>query len=157
MRDVETGHQRRALALLVKTGELSLKRRGFFGATADQFIDRQAAQKLIARGHARLVSKRFHETVVVKLKITLEGRMQKRTPEGMPNGGAPAPWSVVALGKPGAHGRYNLYIVDANNRKIAAVWGKDGEREATADMMCSAANAAIKDTPVGEVPHESEG
>lgn len=48
---------------------------------------------------------------------------------------APAPWSYETSGKPGGNGDLNLYVVDANKRKIAAIWGKRGEKEATASVV----------------------
>lgn len=51
---------------------------------------------------------------------------------------APTPWGFEASGKPGGNGDLNYYIVDKDKRKIAAVWGKRGEKEATAAMMIAA-------------------
>lgn len=51
---------------------------------------------------------------------------------------APAPWDFEASGKPGSNGDLNIYVVDKNKRKIAAVWGKREEKELTASLMISA-------------------
>jgi hypothetical protein len=53
---------------------------------------------------------------------------------------APPPWRWTASGKPGgrALARFHIYVEDCNGRKIAAVWGKDGEREATANLLVAA-------------------
>lgn len=51
---------------------------------------------------------------------------------------APAPWDFEASGKPGSNSDLNIYVVDVNRRKIAAVWGKRDEKEATACMMIAA-------------------
>lgn len=51
---------------------------------------------------------------------------------------APGPWTLAERGKHGSHGIKNLYVLDANGRVIAAVWGKPGEREATAALMVAA-------------------
>lgn len=51
---------------------------------------------------------------------------------------APAPWSYEASGKPGGNGDFNIYVIDKNKRKIAAVWGKRGEKEATAAVLMAA-------------------
>jgi len=54
--------------------------------------------------------------------------------------GAPLPWDWVAVSANGA-GSCHLYIVDANGRKIAAVWGKWPEKQATAELIVASANA----------------
>lgn len=51
---------------------------------------------------------------------------------------APGPWNWVASDAPSANGGLHAYVVDANGRKIAAVWGKTGEKEATAHLMAAA-------------------
>lgn len=55
---------------------------------------------------------------------------------------APGPYTLVERGKAGSNGIKNLYIVDANGRTIAAVWGKPGEREATAALFVAASQKA---------------
>lgn len=51
---------------------------------------------------------------------------------------APPPWKIQFSGEPGSHGDRNMYMVDKDGRKIAAVWGKRGEKEATGQLMTSA-------------------
>jgi len=53
---------------------------------------------------------------------------------------APAPWDWTASTNPGGSARnvFNVYITDANGRKIAAVWGKAEEKEATVRLMVAA-------------------
>lgn len=52
---------------------------------------------------------------------------------------APAPWDWAASGKPSSsNGLFNIYITDANGRKIAAVWGKPDEKEATCKLIVAA-------------------
>jgi hypothetical protein len=51
------------------------------------------------------------------------------------SGPAPAPYDWLASGKPGSNGDFNLYVTDKSGRKIAAIWGKRGEREATAKLF----------------------
>lgn len=51
---------------------------------------------------------------------------------------APAPWSYAKSGSMGGSGDFNLYITDKDGRKIAAVWGKRGEKERTAALMIAA-------------------
>ena len=53
---------------------------------------------------------------------------------------APAPWAWESSKIPGGRGgnNFNLYITDANGRKIAAVWGKPGEKEVTCKLIVAA-------------------
>ena len=53
---------------------------------------------------------------------------------------APTPWRWTTAGKPTGKSlaRYHIYVEDKDGRKIAAVWGKDFEREATANLMVAA-------------------
>ena len=53
---------------------------------------------------------------------------------------APAPWAWESSKVPGGRGgnNFNLYITDANGRKIAAVWGKPGEKEKTCKLIAAA-------------------
>lgn len=52
---------------------------------------------------------------------------------------APTPWGFEAAGKLGGkNSGLNFYITDANGRKIAAVWGKRGEKQETTAMMIAA-------------------
>lgn len=54
---------------------------------------------------------------------------------------APRPWDwtwVSAKASSGGH----IYLTDANGRKIAAIWGKAGEKEKTADLIIAAVNGA---------------
>lgn len=51
---------------------------------------------------------------------------------------APGPWNWVASDSPSANGGFHVYVVDANGRKIAAVWGKTDEKTATAHQMAAA-------------------
>lgn len=56
----------------------------------------------------------------------------------------PFPWDWVASGTPSGNGLFNAYLVDANGRKIGAIWGKGAEKEAIADFILEACNAAHK-------------
>lgn len=40
--------------------------------------------------------------------------------------------------KPGSNGDFYVYLRDANDRKIVGVWGKRGEKEATAALIAAA-------------------
>jgi hypothetical protein len=48
----------------------------------------------------------------------------------------PLPWTYVTIGGPGDPGHGHVYIVDANNRKIASIWGKAQEKIAFAEAVC---------------------
>lgn len=53
---------------------------------------------------------------------------------------APLPWDWMWI--PGtAEGRGHIYLLDADKRKIAAIWGKAEEKPATADLIISAVNS----------------
>jgi hypothetical protein len=53
---------------------------------------------------------------------------------------APRPWDWIFVSA-NASGGGHIYLVDANGRKIAAIWGKAEEKEATADLILKAVNA----------------
>jgi hypothetical protein len=52
----------------------------------------------------------------------------------------PFPWNWVAAGKPSASGAFHAYLVDANGRKIAAIWGAESERALVADFIVDSCN-----------------
>jgi hypothetical protein len=57
----------------------------------------------------------------------------------------PLPWTYEtnsAVGKPPGNG--NVYIVDANGRKIAALYCSPLEKIAVAEFMCDASERAMK-------------
>jgi hypothetical protein len=56
-----------------------------------------------------------------------------------PSKAAPRPWDWQWVSA-GATGRGHIYILDASGRKIAAVWGKAGEKEHTADLIIDSVN-----------------
>lgn len=51
---------------------------------------------------------------------------------------ASAPFDWQSSGLPGSNGLFNIYVTDKDGRKIAAVWGKPGEKEATANLFVAA-------------------
>lgn len=53
---------------------------------------------------------------------------------------APHPWDWQGSGKPGSNGLYNVYVIDREGRKIAAVWGKEAgdEKMWTASLIAEA-------------------
>jgi hypothetical protein len=53
----------------------------------------------------------------------------------------PKPWDWVAAGTPQANGKFQAYLVDATGRKIAAIWGRSGEKELIADHILDRCNA----------------
>ena len=59
---------------------------------------------------------------------------------------APAPFNVEWSGSVTKNGSQHVYIVDANRRKIAAIWGPSAEKEGTAALFMAAPEmlAALK-------------
>lgn len=53
----------------------------------------------------------------------------------------PMPWDWTASAVTSANGSFHAYLVDATGRKIAAIWGKAGEKEKIADRILVACNA----------------
>jgi hypothetical protein len=53
---------------------------------------------------------------------------------------APLPWDWIWVQTDKGSGGGHIYIVDANGRKIAAIWGKADEKQATADLIITAVN-----------------
>lgn len=51
---------------------------------------------------------------------------------------APGPYGLTPSATPSGNGAFNVYVVDVTGRKIAAIWGKPEEREATADLFIAA-------------------
>lgn len=50
----------------------------------------------------------------------------------------PGPWRSDRAEKPGSNGDFYVFIRDATDRKIAGVWGRRGEKEATAALIAAA-------------------
>jgi hypothetical protein len=59
----------------------------------------------------------------------------------------PLPWSYQIVSAYGSGNVGFIYIVDANGRKIASLWGKPQEKEAMAELICDASDRAISATP----------
>jgi hypothetical protein len=55
----------------------------------------------------------------------------------------PLPWDWTCADKPTANGAFQVYIVDANKRKIAAIWAKPEERATIADLIITLVNAML--------------
>ena len=51
---------------------------------------------------------------------------------------APGPYDWQAVISPTATGGFQLYVIDANGRKVAVVYGKTGEKPATAALLGAA-------------------
>ncbi len=56
--------------------------------------------------------------------------------------GAPssAPWNLLSSSAPSGNGSFHLYVVDASQRKIAALWGSEDEKLANGALICDARN-----------------
>jgi hypothetical protein len=55
---------------------------------------------------------------------------------------APLPWNWKAVSA-NASGGCHLYLVDANGRNIAAIWGRHPEKQATAQLIVDSVNATL--------------
>lgn len=53
----------------------------------------------------------------------------------------PTPWDWITSGTPSGNGHFHAYLVDGNGRKIAAIWGKDGEKALIANHIIALINA----------------
>jgi hypothetical protein len=53
---------------------------------------------------------------------------------------APLPYQIEISSTPSNNGHYHLYLIDANGRRIAAIWGREKEKMATAERLVDAAN-----------------
>jgi hypothetical protein len=53
---------------------------------------------------------------------------------------APRPWDWIWVGENTASGGGHIYLIDANKRKIAAIWGKAEEKRATAELIVASVN-----------------
>jgi len=59
----------------------------------------------------------------------------------------PRPWTYEATFKTGHHpGSGFVYLVDANGRKIANLWGSPDEKIAIAELICDASEKAKTET-----------
>lgn len=56
---------------------------------------------------------------------------------------APRPWDWTWVQTNSGSGGGHVYLVDANGRKIAAIWGPAEEKQATADLIVASVNAGI--------------
>lgn len=55
----------------------------------------------------------------------------------------PLPWSYLITASPGKHeGSGHVYIIDANGRKIANLWGTADEKMATCELIMKEAGGA---------------
>lgn len=72
--------------------------------------------------------------------MTIGSAMIGPSPKGPPTL-PPLPWGRIVSNHPTANARYHTYLIDANGRKIAAIWGRDGEKELTADFILRAVTA----------------
>jgi hypothetical protein len=54
----------------------------------------------------------------------------------------PLPWSYQTVGPANEPGNPFVYLLDANGRKIASLWGKPAEKLAVAELICDASDRA---------------
>lgn len=63
----------------------------------------------------------------------------------------PRPWHYLITAPEGRHqGSGHVYLIDANNRKIASLWGTADEKIALAQLIINASEAASKRSNHGE-------
>lgn len=62
----------------------------------------------------------------------------------------PFPWDLDAAVTTDARGQHHVYLVDATGRKIAAIWGKDGEKMLIANHIVEATNMIASPPPPGQ-------
>lgn len=58
----------------------------------------------------------------------------------------PLPWDWVSSTVTDARGSFHAYLVDATGRKIAAIWGREGEKALIADTIIQQVNSALLST-----------
>lgn len=54
----------------------------------------------------------------------------------------PLPWNWVSSGSAYARGQFHIYLVDANGKKIAAIWGREGQKTLVAQRIIQLINAS---------------
>lgn len=60
----------------------------------------------------------------------------------------PGPYQFETTAAPGKHhGMGHVYIIDANGRRIASIWGKPGEKVALADLIIRVSTNGVCPTP----------
>lgn len=52
----------------------------------------------------------------------------------------PGPWNWVASGGADIRGQFHIYLVDANGKKLAAIWGKEGQKTLVAQHIIQLVN-----------------
>jgi hypothetical protein len=74
--------------------------------------------------------------------IEIVGVMPEKaiTPPALP----PKPYALMTSGSPSKNGTLHLYLIDATGRKIAAIWGKPGEKELIAEHILALVNGEAK-------------
>jgi len=59
----------------------------------------------------------------------------------------PKPYALLESAMASANGAFHLYVVDANGRKIAALWGKEEEKLALGKMIVEASGGSVDTIP----------
>ena len=73
-------------------------------------------------------------------RVWIEPIGELPTPKGPPTL-PPFPWDWICAAFPTNNATSHIYLTDANGRKIAAIWGREGEKELTADYILKAVTA----------------
>jgi hypothetical protein len=63
-------------------------------------------------------------------------------PPAQPPALPPKPWDWIAAGEPSNNGSFHAYLVDANGKKIAAIWGGNA-KSLIADHIIELANQTV--------------
>ncbi len=53
----------------------------------------------------------------------------------------PRPFSYQTIDRADGKGAGHVYVLDANGRKVASLWGKPAEKIALAELICDASEA----------------
>ena len=103
---------------------------------------------VLRRGFASQASAEDHPVkIALWRRVWVEpiGRIDNPSEPVLP----PLPWNWVTSERPDARGQFYVYLVDATGRKIAAIWGKDGEKKLTADYILQNCNTIISENRRG--------
>jgi hypothetical protein len=99
--------------------------------------------KTLRRGFASQEAAEDHPVQMSLWKrVWIEQIKSEPAPKPMPTL-PPLPWDWIAAGVADARGSFHAYLVDSTGRKIAAIWGKDGEKQLIADKIIEAVNGSI--------------
>lgn len=98
---------------------------------------KEGAVLVLRRGFASREDAEDHPvTMSLWKRVFVEEIESNSTFEELP----PLPWDWVASAGPSNNGKYHAYLVDANGKKIAALWGSTRSKELMADLILRKVN-----------------